>query len=72
MGTENQFILGYSVHKRPTDTRCLIPHLEKVKSILSNLPDTVITDAGYGGEENYDYLGTERSCSYRQIQYLPP
>ena len=31
LGTENQFILGYSVHQRPTDTRCLIPHLEQVK-----------------------------------------
>ncbi|OME89861.1 transposase, partial [Paenibacillus sp. FSL H7-0331] len=56
MGTENQFILGYSVHQRPTDTRCLIPHLEKVKSAFGKLPATVIADAGYGGEENYDYL----------------
>lgn len=56
IGTENQFIVGYSVHQRPTDTRCLIPHLEKVKSQLGKLPSTVIADAGYGGEENYDYL----------------
>nr|WP_246359082.1 transposase [Paenibacillus phytorum] len=56
IGTENQFILGYSVHQRPTDTRCLIPHLEKVKSQLGKIPGTVIADAGYGGEENYDYL----------------
>lgn len=56
IGTENQFILSYSVHQRPTDTRCLIPHLEQVKSQLGKLPRTVIADAGYGGEENYDYL----------------
>ncbi|NGP58031.1 IS1182 family transposase [Paenibacillus thiaminolyticus] len=56
IGTENQFIVGYSLHQRPTDTRCLIPHLEKVKSQLGKLPKTVIADAGYGGEENYDYL----------------
>ncbi|WP_058304253.1 IS1182 family transposase [Gorillibacterium timonense] len=56
VGTENQFILGYSVHQRPTDTRCLIPHLEKIKAQLGKLPSTVIADAGYGGEENYDYL----------------
>ena len=31
LGTENQFILGYSVHQLATDTRCLIPHLEQVK-----------------------------------------
>jgi hypothetical protein len=60
MGTENQFIIGYSLHQRPTDTRCLIPHLEKVKSTLGKLPGTVIADAGYGGEENYTYLEQEQ------------
>jgi len=59
LGTENQFILGYSVHQRPTDTRCLIPHLEQVKKQLGTLPPTVIADAGYGGEENYAYLERE-------------
>jgi transposase len=56
IGTENQFILGYSLHQRPTDTRCLKPHLEKVGAALGKLPGTLIADAGYGGEENYAYL----------------
>lgn len=56
IGTEHQFILGYSVHQRPTDTRCFIPHLEKIKAQFGKLPGTIIADAGYGGEENYDYL----------------
>lgn len=60
IGTENQFIIGYSLHQRPTDTRCLKPHLEKVKATLSKLPKTVIADAGYGGEENYAYLESEQ------------
>ncbi|MDQ1909925.1 IS1182 family transposase [Paenibacillus sp. GD4] len=59
VGTENQFIVGYSLHQRPTDTRCLIPHLNKVKETLGRLPKTVIADAGYGGEENYAYLEKE-------------
>lgn len=59
IGTENQFIVGYSLHQRPTDTRCLKPHLEKVKAELGNLPGTIIADAGYGGEENYAYLEKE-------------
>ncbi|WP_143191725.1 transposase, partial [Paenibacillus sp. P46E] len=53
---ENQFILAYSVHQRPTDTRCLEPHMEKAQQILGKLPKTVIADAGYGSEENYAYL----------------
>ncbi|MGG0174490.1 transposase, partial [Paenibacillus dokdonensis] len=60
IGTENQFILGYSLHQRPTDTRCLKPHLEKVKAALGKMPKTVIADAGYGGEENYAYLENEQ------------
>ncbi|GKU76650.1 IS1182 family transposase [Paenibacillus sp. L3-i20] len=60
IGTENQFIIGYSLHQRPTDTRCLKPHLEKVKATLGNIPKTVIADAGYGGEENYAYLENEQ------------
>ncbi|OME78572.1 transposase [Paenibacillus sp. FSL A5-0031] len=59
IGTENQFIVGYSLHQRPTDTRCLKPHLEKVKAALGKLPRTVVADAGYGGEENYAYLENE-------------
>jgi hypothetical protein len=59
VGTENQFIVGYSLHQRPTDTRCLIPHLEKLKATLGQLPKTIVADAGYGGEENYAYLEKE-------------
>lgn len=59
LGTENQFILGYSLHQRPTDTRCLIPHLERVKQQAGMIPPTVVADAGYGGEENYAYLERE-------------
>lgn len=60
IGTENQFIVGYSLHQRPTDTRCLIPHLEQVKAVLGTVPPTVIADAGYGGEENYAYLAQQQ------------
>lgn len=60
IGTENQFILGYSLHQRPTDTRCLKPHLEKVKAALGKLPGTVIANAGHGGDENYAYLEDEQ------------
>jgi transposase len=59
IGTENQFILAYSLHPRPTDTRCLQPHMEKARQILRELPRTLIADAGYGSEENYAYLEKE-------------
>lgn len=61
MATENQFILFYTIHQRPTDTRCFIPHLEKLASSSLPMPNTVIADAGYGSEENYLYaIGEEK------------
>jgi transposase len=55
MATENQFVLFYSLHQRPTDTRCFIPHLEQLAASSLPMPKTVIADAGYGSEENYLY-----------------
>jgi len=46
IGTEDQFILRYSIHQRPMDTRCLKPHLDKVKASLGQLPGAIMTDAG--------------------------
>ncbi|MCY0863842.1 MAG: transposase [Sulfobacillus sp.] len=34
VGTENQFIVGFSIHQRPGDTACLIPHLERLRTGL--------------------------------------
>lgn len=61
MATENQFILFYSLHQRPTDTRCFIPHMERLAASALPMPKTVIADAGYGSEENYLYaIGEEK------------
>ena len=59
MATENQFILSYSIHQWTTDTRCFIPHLEKLAASNLPIPKTVIADAGYGSEENYLYAISE-------------
>lgn len=54
IGTENQFVLAYDIFSNPTDTRTLIPFVESI----NQLPQTIIADAGYGSEENLDYLGS--------------
>ena len=51
MGTENQFILGYSIHQRAGDPGCLQEHLEKVRYWLGEYPESLIADAGYGSED---------------------
>lgn len=64
IGTENQFILGYSIHPNPTDTNCLIPHLDRVETMLGKLPEHIVADAGYGSEENYAYLAKKEVAGY--------
>jgi transposase len=64
MGTEGQFVVGFSVHQRPGDPGCLVPHLTGVKDKLGRLPKNVIADSGYGSEENYAYLEQEKVRSY--------
>jgi transposase len=57
MGTEDQFVVGFSVHQRAGDTSCFIPHMEGLKRNLGGrLPKKIVADAGYGSEENYAYL----------------
>ena len=38
IGTEHQFVLGFSVHQSPGDPGCLIPHLKQTKQQLGRLP----------------------------------
>ena len=64
MGTENQFVIGYSVHQRVGDTSCLKEHLEKLKNWLGEYPETLTADAGYGSEENYAYLQEKNITAY--------
>jgi transposase/ElaB/YqjD/DUF883 family membrane-anchored ribosome-binding protein len=56
IGTENGFILDFALFPNATDTRTLKPHLDQFEAHHGRLPHTVVADAGYGGEENYQYL----------------
>lgn len=56
LGTQNQFVLGYSLHQRAGDTSCLTEHLDKLKTWLGTVPKSLVADAGYGSEANYSYL----------------
>lgn len=65
MATENQFVLFYSIHQRPTDTRSFIPHMKRLAASSLPMPQTVIADAGYGSEENYLYaMGEEKESRF--------
>jgi hypothetical protein len=67
ISTENQYILGYTIHQNPTDTTTLPSHMKSLQETLGRMPDVLVADAGYGSEENYQYLeknGVEAFVKY--------
>ena len=71
IGTENQFIVNYTLHQNPNDMPVLKAHLEDTQAQLASIgqpmPKRASADAGYGSEENYDYLesmGMENYVKY--------
>jgi transposase len=68
--TQDQYILGYSLHQKPNDTTTLPVHLESLKQSLGQLPEVLVADAGYGSEENYEYLEDNGVEAYVKFNYF--
>ena len=64
IGTENRYIVGFTIHPNPTDTKTMIPHLNHLEGKLGRLPENIIADSGYGSEENYEYLEKKQLGNY--------
>ena len=72
IGTQDQVILNYSIHRKPSDVAAFIPHMKKFAHLLESttlsttagtstaaaaaLPTAVIGDSAFGSQENYEYL----------------
>ena len=63
ISTNNQYIASYSIHQTTTDVRTLIPHLQQHIEQLGK-PNNVTADAGYGSEQNYQWLEQKRVTAY--------
>ena len=64
ISTSNQYIVDYSIHPNPTDTTTLPKHIEQYKATYHQYPKSLTADAGYGSEENYQYLEDNIIDSY--------
>jgi len=64
IGTENQFILNYSIHQKASESDQFIGHISKLTTTLGLLPGSVVGDAGYGSEENYSFLEEQGLGNY--------
>lgn len=64
IGTENQFIVNFSVHNNAGDSGLFKPHMEKFKEFTGLVPGAVIGDSAYGSEENYSYCEENNIDAY--------
>lgn len=64
ISTNNQFIASYSIHQKSTDTTTLKSHLKQHIKAIGVKPSCVTADAGYGSEENYQWLKNRHITAY--------
>jgi len=70
ISTQNQYILGYTLHQTPNDTTTLAEHINQFEQHLGVKPQAVVADAGYGSEENYTFLEYKRIEPYVKYNYF--
>lgn len=64
IGTENGFVVGFSVHQNASDNATLNEHLRRRERHALPMPDRIIADAAYGTEQNYHDLAKRGIDSY--------
>lgn len=70
LSTENQFIVHYTLHPNPTDTKTLALHIESFEENYGHPPGEVVADAGYGSYENYEFLRKKKIKAYVKYNYF--
>ena len=55
-GSENQFIVNYTIHQTSGEAKEFVPHIKELARFTEQRPKNLIGDAAYGSEENYTYL----------------
>ena len=63
IGVISEYIASYEIFHNPSDSKTLIPFLEKIKSQNIEIMN-VVADAGYESLSNYEYLETNNYVSY--------
>lgn len=69
IGVISEYICVYDVFSNPSDSKTLIPFLEKAKSSDLNIKN-VVADAGYESIDNYEYLEEKGYTSYIKPIYF--
>jgi len=65
LGTQNQFIVNYSMHqRRASESDGFIAHMERFHQLLGRYPTLAMGDCAYGSEENYAFLANHQIGNY--------
>lgn len=70
LSSNNQYIVNYSLHQTTADTTTLQQHTELYKTQYGSHPQAITADAGYGSEENYQYLQLTNIENYVKYNYF--
>lgn len=70
VSSNNQYIVNYSLHQTTADTTTLQQHTELYKTQYGHHPEVITADAGYGSEENYQYLQLSDIENYVKYNYF--
>lgn len=70
ISTHDQFILHYSLHSNPGDTKTLKTHLQSFNLQYKKTPKEVVADAGYGSAKNYRMLKRKKITPYVKYSYF--
>lgn len=64
ISTNSQYIASYSVHQNTTDTNTLTSHISQHIKDYKVKPSAITADAGYGSEQNYQWLEDKKITAY--------
>jgi transposase len=70
ISTSNQYIVNYDIYHNPTDTLTLPHHVGQYKELYNDSPDVLVADSGYGSEQNYEFMETERIEAFVKYNYF--
>jgi transposase len=68
--TNGHYVVNYTLGQTTTDTNLLKGHLENHQQNYGEMPGNITTDAGYGSEENYEYLAEKEITAFVKYNYF--
>lgn len=70
IATEEQFITNVGIYQRAGDTATLPSFLENFENAYDKQSITVVADAGYGSEQNYEFMKDKHIEAYVKYNYF--